>query len=280
MKNYEIIANAIVENGYGTAEMVEKTLAKGKRLPFMTAKEWNRNGYLVKAGEKAAFKVRLWVKSDEKDEDGNLINNGYILKYCSIFTPKQVESIKDSQKAKAEEPKEEPKTEEKPKKVTRKAKAKKTEKVIEKKTEKEPKKAKAKKTESPKKTRKAKTEKVAKATLKSEKTKKSTFETWADPENPNVHYVKYEKKSKKASRKAEPKLVKEVKKAEPKKAKAEPKKAEKKLVKAPTMVRKDFVKDGIKMVSFECSDGTRGFTMPLNKYEETTKTFRKLWGII
>lgn len=273
--NTSRLANAIVENGFGTPEMVEKTLANGKRLPFMTFKAWKELGYQVQKGEKHAFKVNLWIMTGKKDADGNLVNNGYTLKTCYIFTGKQVKPIEDSQTVKAEEPKAEPKTEEKPKKE-RKVKAKKTE---------------PKKTESKKKTRKAKTEKVAKATSQSEKTeKKSTFETWTDPANPNVHYVKYEKKSKAKTRKAEPKktekaepkkaepkLVKEIKKSEPKKV---TKKAEKKLAKAPTMVRKDFVKDGIKMVNFECSDGTRGFTMPLKKYEETTKTFRKLWGII
>lgn len=255
--NIELLANAIVENGFGTVEQVKKTLENGKKLPFMTYQEWLNSGYQVQKGEKAAFKVKLWVKADKKDADGNLVNNGFIYKTCSIFTGKQVKPISETEKA--EEPKAEPKVEE-PKKAPRKAK----------------------KTESPKKTRKATTEKVAKATSESKKTvKKSTYETWTDPENPNVHYVKYEKKSKKATRKTEPKkteepkLVKEIKKTEPKKTR----KAEKKLTKAPAMVRKDFVKDGIKMVQFECSDGTRGFTMPLKNYEKTNKSFRKLWGI-
>lgn len=236
--NTNLLANAIVANGYGTLENVKKTLESGKRLPFMTYQEWQNCGYQVQKGETAAFKVKLWIKADKKDADGKLVNNGFIYKTCSIFTGKQVKPISENA---------EPKSEEKPKKT---------------------------KSESPKKTRKTKTEKVAKS-------KKSTYETWTDPENPNVHYVKYEKKSKKNTRrtepkvkKAEPKLVKEVKKSEPK-----PKKAEKKLTKAPTMVRKDFLKDGIKMVSYEATDGTRGFTMPLKNYEKTTKSFKKLWGI-
>jgi len=107
------------------------------------------------------------------------------------------------------------------------------------------------------------------------------------PHRDGVVVVKYEKKAKKNSKKATRKTttkVVETKKSEPKKAtpkKATKKLATKKTTKAPTMIRKDFVKNGLKMVQFVASDNKMGFTMPLANYENMTnkKRFDKMWGI-
>lgn len=84
---------------------------------------------------------------------------------------------------------------------------------------------------------------------------------------------KKEKNIKKATRKTTTKVVETKKDA--------PKKATMKLAKAPTMIRKDFIKEGIKMVEFVASDNSKGFTMPLAKYENMSnkKRFDKMWGI-
>ena len=135
MTNLEIIANEVVNLGLASVETVEKTLSQGKALPFMTYQEWRKHGYSVKKGEKALFRVRLWKKTDVKNDKGEKVGDKFVSPYCYIFGGNQVEKIgaksSTSETRKEETPKE-AKVEAKPRNSKKsKAKAKKEVKKVE-----------------------------------------------------------------------------------------------------------------------------------------------------
>lgn len=136
MTNLEIIANEIIARGLATEEQVERTLAKGKMLPFMTYQEWKRHGYIVKKGEKALFVTRLWKAKSRKVEDENgdekVVFDSFVQPYCYIFGGHQVEKIGEKKEDNSQTEKAQPvKVETKaPKKESKKETKKETKKAV------------------------------------------------------------------------------------------------------------------------------------------------------
>lgn len=78
MTNVEIIAKAMKANG------IEE--------PSHAFAAWKKLGYVVKKGEKAAFKARIWKYTTKQTEEGEVENNMF-LKTAHFFTASQVKPL-------------------------------------------------------------------------------------------------------------------------------------------------------------------------------------------
>ena len=102
MTNFEIIANAAIENGIYTEEQVKSIIESGHSLPLHTFSEWKRIGFIVKKGAKAAMTCFIWrykenkkgnEEQPEEQKDGIEVCKDYYKTKAYFFTDKQVERI-------------------------------------------------------------------------------------------------------------------------------------------------------------------------------------------
>lgn len=98
MTNFQIIAEAAIQEGLYTEEQALAILEEDGCLPLHTFGEWKRMGYSVKKGETAALKAEIWKKSTKKqtytDKDGNeqqVDPKRFYKKLSNFFTADQVE---------------------------------------------------------------------------------------------------------------------------------------------------------------------------------------------
>ena len=66
MNNISIIIEAALMEGIWTPEQVEEYITAGEGLPLKTFAEWKKAGYVVKKGESAVLKTRLWQMKKKK----------------------------------------------------------------------------------------------------------------------------------------------------------------------------------------------------------------------
>lgn len=105
MNNMQIVCNAALAEGIYTEEQIGEFMSRFGRLPLFTFSVWKASGWIVKKGEHAKLVVRLWQKKTRKKVaepimedaiDGENDHSGeYYLKTCYLFSPEQVEKIKD-----------------------------------------------------------------------------------------------------------------------------------------------------------------------------------------
>lgn len=99
MKNIEIIANEAVAANLYTQEQVEEILECGGELPLHTFAGWKARGKMVRKGEHAAIKTRLWKfkkgakKAEAEAEVEEKEESRYYLCKAFLFTAEQVEAI-------------------------------------------------------------------------------------------------------------------------------------------------------------------------------------------
>lgn len=60
---------------------------------YHTFNEWKKAGYIVKKGEKAAFKATIWKRVEKYNEAGELEKEHFILKEAHFFLSSQVTAI-------------------------------------------------------------------------------------------------------------------------------------------------------------------------------------------
>lgn len=111
-KNVEIIAREVVSRKLAKATVVAETLKAGKILPYMSAWDWKKYGYTVKAEawDNPAFTVRLFNARIQKMANTRIFSKEQVEKANSqTETPKVT---KEAEKiARKEEPKQTVKTE-------------------------------------------------------------------------------------------------------------------------------------------------------------------------
>ena len=93
MTNNQIIFNEVVANGIMTENEALEILESGYRLPVHTYAEWQRMGYQVQKGEKAAIKTKLWKPVTKKDKETDEKEIKMIMVTAALFTNKQVAKI-------------------------------------------------------------------------------------------------------------------------------------------------------------------------------------------
>ena len=90
MTNLEIIIRDAIASNIFTVEQIEGFLSEGS-LPLRTFKSWREAGFIVRKGQQARLKTRLWqpcVKKDNGNKDGS-----YVLVPAYLFTSDQVVPI-------------------------------------------------------------------------------------------------------------------------------------------------------------------------------------------
>lgn len=94
MSNLEIIIKDAIASHIFTEDQIEGYLSEGS-LPLRTFKSWRAAGYIVRKGEQAALKTRLWQPCNKKkaDEDNDEKSGSYVLVPAYLFTSEQVVPI-------------------------------------------------------------------------------------------------------------------------------------------------------------------------------------------
>ncbi len=100
MTNFEIIASEAVTNGIFSESQIEEYLKSGN-IPLKTFAEWKNCGFIVKRGQKARLKTKLWMlrpeKSEEQaDEQADELKKNFILVPAYLFSDEQVTPIVDN----------------------------------------------------------------------------------------------------------------------------------------------------------------------------------------
>ena len=98
MTNYEIIASAAITAGIFTRDEVIAFHERGQSIPLHTFAEWKSRGYIVKRGERAAMKCRIWKHraAQERTEDNGevvTIPERWIMVDAYFFKREQVEAV-------------------------------------------------------------------------------------------------------------------------------------------------------------------------------------------
>lgn len=98
MTNQEILSNEIIANKLMSREELQNYININLKLPdYLTFYEWNKRGYKIKKGEKAAIKTKLWIKTKKKQKDNNnqtddnIDEESFILVNANLFGQSQVE---------------------------------------------------------------------------------------------------------------------------------------------------------------------------------------------
>lgn len=100
MTNLQIITESALAVGLYTEEQTAAFFENEGGLPLHTFKEWQRMGYQVRKGEKAALTCYIWrfkKKSSDKQQDGDEqeIDESHFYKTKAFFfTAEQVDAIK------------------------------------------------------------------------------------------------------------------------------------------------------------------------------------------
>lgn len=96
MNNISIIIEAALMEGIWTPEQVEEYITAGEGLPLKTFAEWKKAGYVVKKGESAVLKTRLWQmkkkkkSADEQTDGEDKDKNDFYLCPAHLFSAEQV----------------------------------------------------------------------------------------------------------------------------------------------------------------------------------------------
>lgn len=69
MTNFQIITNALIDNGICTKEEIEEIVKNNLPLPVHTYSVWKKNGYFVKRGEHAKLCVRIWQRKKKNKNE-------------------------------------------------------------------------------------------------------------------------------------------------------------------------------------------------------------------
>ncbi len=98
MNNISIIIQDALLQGIYTPEQVEKYISEGEGLPLKTFAEWRKAGYVVKKGETAILKTRLWQMkkkkpADEQKEGEEQDKTDFYLVPAHLFSEDQVVPI-------------------------------------------------------------------------------------------------------------------------------------------------------------------------------------------
>lgn len=96
MTNLEIVIRDAVASNIFTETQIEGYLSEGD-LPLKTYRSWRNAGFIVKKGEQARLKTRLWQqckpKKNSKDKDDK--NENFILVPTYLFTSDQVVPVRE-----------------------------------------------------------------------------------------------------------------------------------------------------------------------------------------
>lgn len=96
MTNFEIIASEAVTNGIFSESQIEEYLKSGN-IPLKTFAEWKNCGFIVKRGQKARLKTKLWMLRPEKSEEqADELKKNFILVPAYLFSDEQVTPIVDN----------------------------------------------------------------------------------------------------------------------------------------------------------------------------------------
>ena len=98
MTNFQLIANAAVQEGLYTQDEALAILAEQGELPLHTFKEWQNRGYTVRKGEHAKLTAQIWRfkgkgKAKEVSEDDEQNRRDFYMTTAFFFTADQVERI-------------------------------------------------------------------------------------------------------------------------------------------------------------------------------------------
>ena len=95
MTNLEIIISEAVKQGIFSEEQIEAYLIEGD-LPLKTYKSWKEAGFIVRKGQKAKLRTKLWqlkVPDKKKENEEKEITESFILAPAYLFTADQVVPI-------------------------------------------------------------------------------------------------------------------------------------------------------------------------------------------
>lgn len=81
MNNIALIEAAAIAAGIAETEI------------YHTFNEWKKAGYIVKKGEKAAFKATIWKRVEKFNDAGELEKARFILKEAHFFLSGQVKKM-------------------------------------------------------------------------------------------------------------------------------------------------------------------------------------------
>ena len=107
MTNETLIRAAALQHGLFTEDQIKAYEQAGRRLPLHTYAEWQRLGFQVKRGERAALKLDLWQMGkakqpqpeDAEQEEGPESRQRFYLRTSHLFLRSQVERIRQSRVA-------------------------------------------------------------------------------------------------------------------------------------------------------------------------------------
>ena len=66
MTNFQIIANAMIDSGLATKEMIAEIVKNKQELPLHTFADWKNRGYKIKKGEHAVMTAVIWKRKFKK----------------------------------------------------------------------------------------------------------------------------------------------------------------------------------------------------------------------
>lgn len=101
MTNQEILQQEILINKLMTIKELETYIEEHLSLPlYLTFAEWKKRGFIVKKGQKAVIKTKLWMKTKKKIDKEKELNEDNIEEYfvlvnACLFGENQVERIED-----------------------------------------------------------------------------------------------------------------------------------------------------------------------------------------
>lgn len=96
MTNLDIIVNDAIAANIFTKSQIEAYLLEGD-IPLKSYKQWFDSGFVVKRGETARLKTRLWLPKKSKKDSKNTKESeqikNYVLVSTYLFTADQVVKI-------------------------------------------------------------------------------------------------------------------------------------------------------------------------------------------
>lgn len=103
MTNFEMVTRAAIMEGiYTQGQAAALMKANGGELPLYTFGEWKNRGYIVKKGQHAALKLKLWAYKGQKaagsedPEKDPEVKSKFYLRNMNLFDFRQVEKMAEA----------------------------------------------------------------------------------------------------------------------------------------------------------------------------------------